>query len=150
MLRHGIHRQLFFLPLVVVPVEILAGRVLFDNFTESALSRIDEYLVFNDVFTLVIFALALVALEEIPWRCYFQWTLARQIPDGWALLLTAICISLLAMPFPGDLLSAYFLFGIFMRRFLWGMLYGYSESALVVIASHFLSLMLYLILLVGL
>ena len=143
-------RPLFFFPLAVVGLEILLGRVLFENFSEYALGRIDEYLVFSNSANLILITALLVAFEEIPWRCHFQLHIGQRYPNGWALLLPAVCISALALSFPIDALSAYCLLGIFVRRVLWGVLYEYSGSVWTVILSHFLAVMFYLILLVGL
>ena len=149
-LKKGTHRPLFIAPFLTVAVEILVGRLLFDDFAIYALTRIDEYLIFNSSATLVFFTFALVAFEEIPWRCHFQFHIGRHLPSGWALLFPAVCISAIAVSLPMSLLSLYCLCGIFIRRILWGLLYEYSKSVWLVVLSHFLAVMLYLILLVGL
>lgn len=150
MFEKGIHRQLFFVPLVVVALEILIGKLLFGHFSEYALGRLDAYLIFNNSATLILLTIVLIAFEEIPWRCHFQLYIGRQYPNGWALLLPAVCISALALSFPISALSMYFLLGVFVRRILWGLLYENSGSIWLVILSHFFAVMFYLILLVGL
>ena len=149
-LKKGTHRPLFIAPLVAVAIEILLGRLLFNDFSVYALTRIDEYLIFNSSTTLVLFTFALVAFEEIPWRCHFQFHTGRYLPSGWALLFPAVCMSAIAASPPMSTLSVYMLCGIFIRRILWGLLYEYSKSVWLVVLSHFLAVILYLILLVGL
>ncbi|NCB41666.1 MAG: hypothetical protein EOM59_03505 [Clostridia bacterium] len=144
------HRQLFFYPLLAVAAEVLLGEFLFENFSEYALKLIDHYLIFNNSATLIWITLLMIAIEEIPWRCHFQLHISRQLPNGWALLLPAISLCILAVPSQINTLSIYCLSGIFLRRLLWGMLYEHTHSVWVVVLSHFLAVMFYLILLVGL
>lgn len=145
----GTHRLLFLYPLIVVAAEILIGKMLFDDFSQYALARIDGYLIFNNSATLLGFTFILIVIEELPWRCHFQFNIGRRFPNGWALLLPAVFICLLAAPFQLDTLSMYCLAGFFIRRVIWGMLYESAGSIWIVVFSHFLSTMFYLILLVG-
>lgn len=145
----GTNRKLFFYPLIVVAAEILVGKIVFGGFSQYALARIDGYLIFNNSTTLLGFTLILIVIEEVPWRCHFQLNIGRRFPNGWALLLPAICISILATPLPIDTLSIYCLVGFFLRRIFWGMLYESTGSLWTVVLSHYLSTMFYLILLVG-
>lgn len=150
LLKKGAHRKLFFCPLIVVAAEIFIGRMLFEHFSEYAIALIDEYLIFNNSATLILFTVLLIVIEEIPWRCHFQLHIGRHFPNGWALLLPAVSICVLAMPSQISAVSVYCLLGIFMRRLLWGMLYESAGSLWMVVLSHFLAVMFYLIVLVGL
>ena len=92
----GIHRILFFAPLLVVCAEVLLGRLLFEEFINYSLSMLDEQLVFNNSATLVLCIIIIVVIEEIPWRCHFQLHIGRSMPSGWALLIPAIIMTFMS------------------------------------------------------
>jgi membrane protease YdiL (CAAX protease family) len=146
----GIHRTLFYLPILEVCAEVLWGRLVFNDYMNYSLKTLDDKLLFNNTASLLLCIAALAAAEEIPWRCHFQLHVGRTFPAGWALLLPAIGIGMMAWPGEISFMTLYFTAGIFIRRILWGLLYQQSGSIWVAILSHSFTTLIFIILVVGL
>lgn len=146
----GAHRTLFYMPILEVCAEVLWGRVVFSDYMSHSLKTLDDILVFNSTVSLILCIIVLAAAEEIPWRCHFQLCMGRAFPAGWALLLPAIGICMMAWPVEISVTTIYFTVGIFVRRILWGLLYQQTGSIWVVILSHSFTMLVFLILVVGL
>lgn len=140
--------------LAVVPVVLIAGEVwigvqLYSDYVRCGLAIWDHQLIFTGTATLVLHILFLTMLEEIPWRCYYQLNIGQNFPGIVALILPAAGITLWVMPLYGTSASVICLLGFFIRRLIWGYLYAESGSVLIVIISHWITTLFYLVLLVG-
>ena len=72
-----------------------------------------------------------------------------ELSTGGGALLPAAAITLLAVPVYGNEASALCLMGFFLRRLAYGYLFAESGSILLVIVSHWVTTLFYLVLLVG-
>ncbi len=140
---------LAFAPLVLLSLEVWIGVTQHDQYIQCSLSVLDRQLIFSGSATLVLHILLITVLEEIPWRCYYQLNIGRNFPSAAALLLPAAAITLLAAPVYGSEASALCLLGFFLRRLAYGYLFAESGSILLVVVSHWVTTLFYLVLLVG-
>lgn len=143
------NRLLAFAPLILLSFEVWIGVTQHDQYIQCSLSVLDRQLIFTGSATLVLHILLMTILEEVPWRCYYQLNIGRNFPSAAALLLPAAAITLLAVPVYGSEASALCLMGFFLRRLAYGYLFAESGSIVLVIVSHWVTTLFYLVLLVG-
>ncbi|MDD4286527.1 MAG: CPBP family glutamic-type intramembrane protease, partial [Eubacteriales bacterium] len=143
------NRMIALLPLVFISAEVWIGIHFFEDYIYQALSVLNRQLIFSGSATLALYILLLTVVEEVPWRCFYQLNIGRNFPAAFALILPAAGMTLLALPLYHNGASILCLLGFFARRVAWGYLYVESGSMIIVILSHWLATLLYLILLVG-
>ncbi|HCU08155.1 MAG TPA: hypothetical protein DF480_04195 [Clostridiales bacterium] len=136
-------------PLILIACEVWIGIRLFPDYINCGLSILDRQLIFRGTATLVLHILFLTIIEEVPWRCFYQLNIGQNFPGIAALILPAAGITLLTLPLYNTAASAICLLGFFVRRLIWGYLYAESGSVLIVIISHWMTTLFYLVLLVG-
>jgi len=136
-------------PLILTACEVWIGIRFFPDYINCGLSILDRQLIFRGTATLVLHILFLTVIEEVPWRCFYQLNIGQNFPGIAALILPAAGITLLALPLYNSAATAICLLGFFVRRLIWGYLYAESGSVLIVIISHWMTTLFYLVLLVG-